>query len=395
MDTTTRTASGIQEAQSRSGPTIWRRGRTRNRTHFPSSGGRRSRETPPIPWATGLSSSSGSTMPAGASFSVPPRGETSVSSFAAPTGPRWSKGTSSLPAPTLCSPSTGDAHGHPRGLPQRRQPGAARVVAERQAAGDLCAGLVSSLAAHEADRFAEVSLGYSPLLLMEEAGIRLEDTLEDWRARKIVPSGPTVYLAGPGNNGGDALVMARQAHLRGRSGVTVVLVHPPSSESCRWQAALVRRLGIPLFDGVEAAAPALTDAAPLGGRRVGYGAGVGAPSGRGEVLAGLEALRSRLGVPSVAIDVPSGLWEGFAAGEPVLSARGTLAPGWLKDFCFHPQARDTVGTPVEVTLAFPGRPRRRPNWSRPRICRSAAPEPSRRPQGKAGPRRGGRRGPRE
>jgi len=212
--------------------------------------------------------------------------------------------------------------------------------------------LVSSLAALEADRTAETVFGYPPWLLMEEAGIRLQDRLEAWRATGIVPQGTTAYLAGSGNNGGDALVMARQAFLRGGAGVTVVQVFPPSSESCRRQDALVRALGIPILEGLEAKAALVSSVVWVDGL---WGSGLEGPlrPDRRQVLLDLEALRAEHDIPCLAIDVPSGLWAGWGAGDPVLRARWTLSLGWLKDFCFHPEARDFMGTATEVPMAFP------------------------------------------
>jgi len=213
--------------------------------------------------------------------------------------------------------------------------------------------LVSSRAALEADRIAETSFGYPSWLLMEEAGIRLQDRLEAWVAEGTVPEGPTVYLAGSGNNGGDALVMARQGFLRGRTGITVVMVFPPSSEACRRQAALVRALGIPLYEGVAEAEDALAGASVWVDGVWGTGLAGSPRPERRAVLSRLEELRARLNKPCLAIDVPSGLWDGYRTGDPVLRARWTLTPGWLKDFCFHPEARNAVGKVLEVTLAFP------------------------------------------
>jgi len=214
--------------------------------------------------------------------------------------------------------------------------------------------LVSSQAALEADRAAETVFGYPPWLLMEEAGIRLQDRLERLQAEGALPGGPVVYLAGSGNNGGDALVMARQAFLRGRLGVTVVRVFPASSDSCRRQDALVRALKVPSWDwGSDEAHEALVSASVwVDGI---WGTGLQGPlrPERGAVLRELETLRTRTPAPCVAIDVPSGLWEGFVPGDPVLTGAWTLTPGWLKDFCFYPEAREAAGNLIEAPLAFP------------------------------------------
>ncbi len=207
--------------------------------------------------------------------------------------------------------------------------------------------LTSSASALAADRAAEMGFGYEPWLLMEEAGIRLQDRVDE-----LYPQGPVVYLAGSGNNGGDAYVMARHAFLRGRRDVVVVAVVPPSSSSCVLQAERARRTGVPIAAAAQAE-PALAAAAVwVDGL---WGTGLSSPlrRERADVLAGFETLRTRLGKPVIAIDVPSGLWEHWAPGEPVLTAERTLAPGWLKDFCCFPAARPSCGILEAVPMAFP------------------------------------------
>jgi len=207
--------------------------------------------------------------------------------------------------------------------------------------------LVSSAGALAADRVAETDFGYPGLLLMEEAGIRLQDNLEKMRRDGHLVPGPTVYLVGPGNNGGDALVMARQAFLRGDTDVSVVLVVPPASESARWQLGVVTSLKLPVFPWPSVEARNLLRASAVWVDGV-WGTGLRGPlrSDRQELVKELEAWRAEGGQPCVAVDVPSGLWEGFRPGDPVITATWTLAPGWLKDFCFYPEARRAVGTPV-------------------------------------------------
>jgi NAD(P)H-hydrate epimerase len=208
--------------------------------------------------------------------------------------------------------------------------------------------LTSSASALAADRAAETGFGYEPWLLMEEAGIRLQQRVDE-----LYPQGPAVYLAGPGNNGGDVYVMARHAFLRGRRDVCVVAFVPPSSASCRMQADRARRTGVPIVEPSQTAQQRLASAAVwIDGL---WGTGLASPLRRegGEVLASLETLRAEIDKPVVAIDVPSGLWEHRSPGEPVLQAVRTLAPGWIKDFCYFPSSRPLCGVLEAVPLAFP------------------------------------------
>lgn len=226
--------------------------------------------------------------------------------------------------------------------------------------------LVSSSAALDADRAAEAEFGYPSWMLMEEAGIRLQDRLEALEAQGAWPGGPVAYLAGPGNNGGDALVMARQALLRGRSGVSVVQVVAPSSANAQAQAGFLRRLGLLCHPWPSDEARTALESASVWVDGV-WGTGLRGPvrGDRALVLQELETLRVTGGKPVVALDVPSGLWEGWQEGEPALGARFTLAPGWLKDFCFYPAQRGFVGLPMEVPLAFPRAAEASATWVQP------------------------------
>lgn len=214
--------------------------------------------------------------------------------------------------------------------------------------------LVSSAGALAADRAAEQTFGYPPSLLMEEAGIRLQDRLETLEADGAWPAGPVAYLVGPGNNGGDALVMARHAWLRSRRPVVLVQILPPRSPSCVLQAERADALGLvrqtwPSPEAGEALRRAVVWVDGIWGTGL---AGALRPEAS-RLLADLESLRSERATPVVALDVPSGLWQFWEPGNPVLAARWTLAPGWLKDFCFLPEARPLVGSAEAVPLAFP------------------------------------------
>lgn len=79
-------------------------------------------------------------------------------------------------------------------------------------------GFMSSI-----DRRSEAEFAYPLMILMENAGIKSMAALKKhiWKGR--VPNGPLVFVAGKGNNGGDALVMARQCFSDGIGGVVIIL----------------------------------------------------------------------------------------------------------------------------------------------------------------------------
>ncbi|HYM02811.1 MAG TPA: NAD(P)H-hydrate dehydratase [Stellaceae bacterium] len=156
-----------------------------------------------------------------------------------------------------------------------------------------------------ADR-AAIAGGVASIQLMEAAGQAVAAAVtRRWSPR------PVALLCGPGNNGGDGFVAAR--HLYGTGwpvrlgllGDRKDLTGDAAHHAARWQGA-VHPLAPDLLHGAEIAVDAI------------FGAGLSRPVD-GVARAVIEALAaSRL--PSVAVDVPSGL-DG-ATGE----VRGTVAP---------------------------------------------------------------------
>lgn len=158
-------------------------------------------------------------------------------------------------------------------------------------------------------------------------------------------------LAGPGNNGGDALVAA--LHLR-RLGHVVTVLHLadtsrlPGDAAQAWQQALAADLrwhtnpadlppGELLIDGLLG----------LGSRR--------APEG---ALAAAIAASRRSTRPVLAIDLPSGLHPdtGQRLGEHTVQARWTLALLTLKPGLFTGEGRDLAGQVWLDTLGTGGDP---------------------------------------
>ena len=156
-----------------------------------------------------------------------------------------------------------------------------------------------------ADR-AAIAGGVASIELMEAAGQAVAAAVtRRWSPR------PVTFLCGPGNNGGDGFVAARHLYSTGwpvRLGLLgdrKTLAGDAAHHAARWQGA-VHALSPDLLRGAEIAVDAI------------FGAGLSRPV-NGVAHAVIEALAaSRL--PSVAVDVPSGL-DG-ATGE----VRGAAAP---------------------------------------------------------------------
>ncbi|MBE3135124.1 MAG: hypothetical protein IMZ55_16785, partial [Acidobacteria bacterium] len=87
------------------------------------------------------------------------------------------------------------------------------------------------------DSLARERYAMPSLLLMENAGIKAWLMFREWAGRGGVPAGGMVFVAGRGNNGGDALVMARQAFLDGARDLAIITAAGRPQAGGRPQAA--------------------------------------------------------------------------------------------------------------------------------------------------------------
>lgn len=133
------------------------------------------------------------------------------------------------------------------------------------------------------------------LLLMENAGVAVAAAARELGSRFVV-------LCGPGNNGGDGLVAARQL---GRDRCQVHLLAPPDPQrapDAALQLAILQAAGWPVVVGqLPATAPA-PGTVWIDGL---FGIGLQRPLA-GEALRWVQACNAAQG-PRLAIDLPSGL----------------------------------------------------------------------------------------
>lgn len=185
--------------------------------------------------------------------------------------------------------------------------------------------------------------GISGDRLMEAAGAAVvREIRKRWTARSVL------ILCGPGNNGGDGFVVARKLSEVGWP-VRVALLGRP--ERLRGDAALNARRWQGPTQPIEEVTP---DGAGLVVDAL-FGAGLARPV-EGPAAAILRAVRDR-GIPSIAVDVPSGVHgdTGAVLGTAI-PARLTvtffrLKPGHLllpgRDLCGETIVAD-IGIPPEV-----------------------------------------------
>ncbi|HEQ72057.1 MAG TPA: NAD(P)H-hydrate epimerase, partial [Spirochaetia bacterium] len=206
----------------------------------------------------------------------------------------------------------------------------------------------------EIDRRAEKKYGIPSLLSMETAGINAADLLVERFWKNRTPAGPFVFLAGKGNNGGDAFVMARRFFLTGKKNCAIILAQgaPADDADPGVNLAVCRSLDIPVCSLPED--PDLSWRLLEAAEVVFDGlAGTGLRGALREPLAGLVGRLNSLDVMRVAIDVPSGLGDEFQAGQPILNAQVTLTMGLPKRALFLPAARAACGRIITVPLCYP------------------------------------------
>lgn len=173
------------------------------------------------------------------------------------------------------------------------------------------ASILTAAAMREAEA-ACAAAGTSLAELMERAGTAVADTA--WR---MAAGAPILVLCGPGNNGGDGYVAARQLTRRGAA-VRVAALAPPTTDLAR--AARAAWSGpVEGLDARLAPAPLVVDAL--------FGVGLSRPLADDLALMLKPLARSRV----LAVDVPSGVdADGRADWLPPLPADVTLALGALK-----------------------------------------------------------------
>jgi NAD(P)H-hydrate epimerase len=203
------------------------------------------------------------------------------------------------------------------------------------------------------DRLARERFHLPALVLMEDAGLTAWRLACErlWDGGR--PDGPIVFLAGRGNNGGDALVMARQCLLGGHRALCVVLAGEPSVESpAGLHLAVCQALGIEILRFPAEAARVeerLAQAAWLVDGLAGTGlAGAARPP-----LDALIRLANAAAARTLAVDLPSGTGDAFRQGYPAVEAEFTLTIGLPKVCLYLPLVRPYCGQILVVPGVFP------------------------------------------
>lgn len=203
------------------------------------------------------------------------------------------------------------------------------------------------------ERKAIDSLGFSPLLMMENAGNRIVETI---KAEYGCVKGKRLHiLVGTGNNGGDGLVAARLLLTLGAR-PKVYLVGNPSklTKENSINLELVRKLGIDLVRVEGRQINQLKFSLALADLLIDAILGTGFSGSLGSDLSSIVALVNEVQRPLIAIDVPTGVdaSTGEVRGEAI-KADLTINLGACKVGCVLYPGKHYAGKTVLVDLGLP------------------------------------------
>ncbi len=232
--------------------------------------------------------------------------------------------------------------------------------------------ILTAAQSREVDRLALSEFGLPTLVLMENAARAVADVALD--ALEDTDHPAVLILAGPGNNGGDALAAARHLHNAGAV-VDVVLAYPPAT--CKGDCALhlhaVQRMGIPVRTWNPAQPLATTSPALIIDGLFGTGLSRPLDATTAALTHAANALAAT-GPLMLAVDLPTGMDAdtGDTVGaSPIIRADATVTFAALKPALLALAAQPFAGEVIVGDIGVPqellrrlGTPRTAPPWQR-------------------------------
>lgn len=219
--------------------------------------------------------------------------------------------------------------------------------------------LVSTHVMERVDLDSQQIYSVPALILMEQAGVRGWQALVEASKVPLHKEISLLFVAGGGNNGGDALVMARQAAADGFINLQILLVASRFSSLCSTQKAVVTSLGLSLYrsekllDQVDDQSLALISEADIiidGLSGTGLkGPLQGLPA---QIVEVINAQKER-GCAIWAIDIPSGCADNLSSQSIHIQADQTVTMGLQKYSAYHPPLRAAWGKILCVNPTFP------------------------------------------
>lgn len=219
--------------------------------------------------------------------------------------------------------------------------------------------LVSTQTMEQIDAKAQSDYSIPGLVLMEQAGSKGWKAFTDYMDEQAMPVGRVVFVAGGGNNGGDTLVMAREAYFSGLESISILFVGSRVSNACSVHRTICRKLGLDIFEAETEDGMISTKASQVLAQADIIVDGIAGTGLRG-MLSGTTAeivkminARQVQGAFVLAVDIPSGCSDGMSVAGPRVIANATVTMGLRKAAAYHPVCRMGWGTILRVNPSFP------------------------------------------
>ncbi len=198
-----------------------------------------------------------------------------------------------------------------------------------------------------------------PLILMEHAGVKGFHAFLEHSKKKYLPHHSLVFIAGGGNNGGDALVMAREAYLLGMEHISIILLGNHISVSCNQHRNICRNLGLHIHEfslrnnEVDEETQRLLSHADF------IIDGITGTGFRGKLhediihlITSINSAQSR-GVYVLSVDIPSGISDSGVSTGPHINCDICITFGLQKSLTYYPLGRSSWGDVLKINPSFP------------------------------------------
>jgi ADP-dependent NAD(P)H-hydrate dehydratase / NAD(P)H-hydrate epimerase len=208
--------------------------------------------------------------------------------------------------------------------------------------------IVDSKIMKKIDTESQSIFGYPSAVLMENAGIKswniFRQYLQPGKVNRLL------VFAGKGNNGGDALVIARQAFLEGYD-VRIITASEELKGDAEINRKIIQALTIPVevWSSNEKAEVFFPEAEWV----IDGISGTGITGALRGSLGEMAKWINKSGLPVCSVDVPSGVGDDYESSFPAVKARLTLTMGLPKRSILLPAARLLCGEIITVNLGFP------------------------------------------
>ncbi len=189
------------------------------------------------------------------------------------------------------------------------------------------------------------------IVLMENAGIKIYNTLLNkvWN-NKVTEK--TVFIAGKGNNGGDALVMARQHYITGGKCSVIIPDSRFKDGSALINYNSCKALGIDIYNWEQEKKKASSILKTSEWIIEGL-SGTGLKGELGGRPAEIANFINKLSAKICSIDIPSGVGDSYKTSYCCVNADLTLTPGLPKFALYTPAGRKKCGRIITVPIGFP------------------------------------------